>query len=110
MNIASNAGLRADKGTLAYGSSKAALIHATRIMAAEYAPNKIAVNAIAPSVTATDMALEMDPKISEKILEMTAINRMIGVDEIVSVVAFLLREAPLAMTGEVMKIDGCMSL
>lgn len=110
VNIASNAGLRADKGTLAYGTSKAALIHATRIMAAEYASNKIAVNAIAPSLTATEMVLKMDPKVTDKILDVTAIGRIVAVDEIVRIVSFLLQDAPLALTGEVMRVDGCMSL
>ena len=110
VNIASNAGIRADKGTLAYGTSKAALIHATRIMAAEYALNSIAVNAIAPSITETDMALEMDPKATKKMLELTNVGRLVAVEEVVRVVMFLAMEAPLAMTGEVLKIDGCQSL
>ncbi len=110
VNIASNAGLRADKGTLAYGSSKAAMIHATRIMAAEYAVNNIAVNAVAPSVIETDMASEMDPKVTQKILNLTNIDRLVAVEEVVKIVVFLVGEAPLALTGEVLKVDGCMSL
>tara|TARA_R110001592_G_scaffold211547_1_gene463407 strand:- start:1412 stop:2146 length:735 start_codon:yes stop_codon:yes gene_type:complete len=110
INIASHSGLRADRGTLAYGSSKAALIHATKIMAAEYAVDGISVNAIAPSITDTNMALDMDPKVVQKILNQTAIGRKVQVEEIVSVVVFLVKHAPLALTGEVLKVDGCISL
>ena len=110
INIASNAGLRADRGTLAYGASKAAMIHATKIMAAEYALNNIAVNAIAPSIIDTEMALEMDPKATQKILDLTKIGRLVAVEEVVKIVVFLAKEAPMALTGEVFKVDGCMSL
>lgn len=109
VNIASSAGIRADKGTLAYGTSKAAMVHATKIMAAEYALNKIAVNAVAPSITETDMALKMDPKATQKILNLTNIDRLVAVEEVVKVVVFLVGEAPLALTGEVLKVDGCIS-
>ena len=60
VNIASTAGILADAGTLAYGGSKAALIHATGVLATELGPFGIRVNAIAPSVVQTPMAAEMD--------------------------------------------------
>ncbi|WP_152971338.1 SDR family NAD(P)-dependent oxidoreductase, partial [Rhizobium ecuadorense] len=62
VNIASTAGLLSDAGTLAYGGSKAALIHATKVMATELGPFGIRVNAIAPAVVETDMAIQMDEK------------------------------------------------
>lgn len=109
VNIASNAGLRADRGTLGYGTSKAALIHATRIMAAEYAANNIAVNAVAPSVVDTGMGSEMDEKSTQRILDSTSIGRKIKASEVVQVVMFLLTSAPLALTGEIVKVDGGMA-
>ena len=53
VNIASATAYRKDIGTLAYGSSKAALIYATKIMAEELMGFGIRVNAIAPSITNT---------------------------------------------------------
>ena len=110
INIASHAGIRADRGTLAYATSKAALIHATRIMSAEYASSSIAVNAIAPSVVASDMADQMDKTALKRLLDMTNTGKLVEVEEVVSVVKFLLREAPLSFTGEVLKVDGSVSL
>lgn len=110
VNLASQAGLRADRGTLAYGCSKAALIHASRILAVELAAQRIAVNAVAPSVVDTPMARQMDVRARESILGMTATGRLVTVDDVVRVVLFLLRDAPLSLTGEVLSIDGGLSL
>ena len=52
VNITSTAGILGDPGTLAYGGSKAALAHASRVMAAEFGPLGIRVNAVAPSAVA----------------------------------------------------------
>ena len=51
INIASTAGLIGDAGTISYGSSKAALMFATKTMANELGVMNIRVNAIAPSIT-----------------------------------------------------------
>lgn len=109
VNVASNAGLRADRGTMSYGGSKAALIHTTQVMAAEYARDKIAVNAIAPSIVETDMAEQMDAKASQAILEMTNLGRMIKTSEVAELVRYLASESPISMTGEVIRLDGSMS-
>lgn len=109
VNMASNAGVRADRGTLAYGCSKAALIHATRILAVELAAQHIAVNAVAPSVVDTPMRDQMDKRALDRILEMTATGQLVTVDEVVRVVLFLACDAPLALTGEILSIDGGMS-
>lgn len=109
INMASNAGIRSDRGTLAYGCSKAALIHATRILAVELAAQHIAVNAVAPSVVDTPMKDQMDKRALDRILEMTATGQLVTVDEVVRVVLFLACDAPLSLTGEILSIDGGMS-
>ena len=55
INIASTAGLIGDAGTTIYGSSKAAWMYATKTMATELGVRNIRVNALAPSITKTDM-------------------------------------------------------
>ncbi len=110
VNIVSTAGIRTDQGTLSYGGSKAALIHATGVMAAEYAPQNIQVNAVAPSLTDTVMADQMDAKAKSRLLELTRIGRMIKVEEVVDMVMFLIGDAPASLSGEVIRLDGCMAL
>ena len=68
INIASVAGLIGDAGNISYGSSKAALLLATRTMAAELGEANIRVNAIAPSVTRTGMLEQMDEKARDKMI------------------------------------------
>ena len=58
INIASVSGMEAYQGNLAYGSSKAALIYATKVVSKELAPFGIRVNAIAPGFIATDILAE----------------------------------------------------
>ena len=60
INIGSTAGLNGDSGTSAYGSSKAALMYLTTVMARELGQSGIRVNAVAPTVTATDMYGQMN--------------------------------------------------
>jgi 3-oxoacyl-[acyl-carrier protein] reductase len=58
--MGSTAGLFGDVGMLSYGSSKAALIFATKTMASELGQHNIRVNVIAPSVTKTEMFDQME--------------------------------------------------
>ena len=71
INIASIAGLRGDTGTTSYGSSKAALMFATKTIATELGVMNIRVNAIAPSLTMTDMFDQTDEKSTKFILGTT---------------------------------------
>ena len=68
VNITSTAGILGDRGTLAYGGSKAALAHASRVMAAEFGPLGIRVNAVAPSAVTSAMADQMDEVARENCL------------------------------------------
>ena len=60
INIGSTAGIFGDSGMLSYGSSKAALIFATKTMASELGQYNIRVNVVAPSVTKTEMYDQME--------------------------------------------------
>lgn len=104
--VGSTAGIRADEGTLAYGSSKAALMHAARILATEFAPYKIRVNAIAPSVTATDMLQEMTESAIVKLTENSLLGSVLTVDDVVNFITFIASDAARNINGQVLKIDG----
>ena len=105
VNIASVAGLLADAGTLAYGGSKAALIHATRVLATELGPFGIRVNAIAPAVVETDMASEMDPAARAALDARSALNGTVAASDVAELVAILVSDATAKMTGQVLRLD-----
>jgi 3-oxoacyl-[acyl-carrier protein] reductase len=105
INMASTAGLLADAGTLTYGCSKAALIHGTKIMAAELGAFGVRVNCIAPSVTETDMAKLMDEKSIELLDQRCALSGRIQPDEIGELITFLVSDGAKNITGQVIRID-----
>lgn len=105
VNIASVAGLMTDAGTLAYGGSKAALIHATGVLATELGPFGIRVNAIAPAVVETDMAAEMDPKARAAMDARSALSGIVTAGDVADLVAFLVSDASTKMTGQILRLD-----
>ena len=74
INLGSTAAFIADPGTLAYGSSKAAFLRGTKSMACELGSFNIRVNAIAPSVTKTDMYDEMSLNAIDKLINSSALK------------------------------------
>jgi len=106
INIASTAGLRSDAGTLSYGASKAALIWATRTMAVELGASNIRVNAVAPSLTKTDMYEQMDPKAREALVAGTALKRPAEAIEVARAVLFLASDLSSYISGQTLSVDG----
>lgn len=106
INIASTAGLIGDAGTLSYGSSKAALMFATKTMATELGEMNIRVNAIAPSITKTDMFDQMEEKARSKLIDSSALKRPAEAIEIANVALFLASDLSSYITGQVLRVDG----
>lgn len=106
INVASTAALLADRGTTGYGASKAALIFATRTLATELGPSNIRVNALAPSVTQTDMYEQMDPKARDSLIASTALGRAAEPDEVAKAALFLASDLSTYVTGQVLRVDG----
>lgn len=105
INIASTAGLFADEGTLAYGGSKAALVHSTRVLASELGKFNIRVNSISPAVVNTKMSLDMDKSSLEKLNTRKSIGGIIEPQDISSVVSFLLSEQTKNISGQNFRVD-----
>lgn len=94
--------------THAYAASKAAITGFSRSMAAYYAPYKIRINVIAPSLTRTPMSLRAQS--DADILEYMKIKHPLGeemldVSDVASAALFLLSDASRRITGEVLTVD-----
>jgi 3-oxoacyl-[acyl-carrier protein] reductase len=106
INIASTAGLVGDAGMTSYGSSKAALMFATKTMATELGESGIRANAIAPNVTRTDMYHQMEERARDKLIASTALKRPAEPVEIANVALFLASDLSSYVTGQVLRVDG----
>lgn len=106
INIASVSGVRNEEGRLAYGSSKAALIFATKTMSIELAKNNIRVNAISPGFIDTDMWRNRSEKLYEKVLSETPIGRQGKAKDIVNIVFYLASDQASYITGQNIIVDG----
>ena len=106
INIASTAGLIGDAGMTSYGSSKAALMFATKTMATELGEMNIRVNAIAPSITKTDMFDQMEEKARSKLINASALKRPAEAVEVANVALFLASDLSSYVTGQVLRVDG----
>lgn len=107
VNIASISGLRASTLRVAYGTSKAALIHLTRQQAIEYGNAGIRVNAVAPGPVETEMAKQVhDETIRRDYFDAIPLKRYGTVDEIAGAVGYLCSPAAGYVNGQVLAVDG----
>tara|TARA_X000000950_G_C13721328_1_gene580361 strand:+ start:56 stop:763 length:708 start_codon:yes stop_codon:yes gene_type:complete len=104
INIGSISALEPEKGFLAYGASKSALIYATRVMAIEFKRYNIRVNALAPSVFKSKMAKKMDLRIMEKLIKKSKNNKLLDVNTIVRYVDFINSNKSKNLNGKILKI------
>jgi 3-oxoacyl-[acyl-carrier protein] reductase len=106
INITSTAAAIADPGTMAYGASKAAFGRVTQSMATELGGSNIRVNAIAPSVTRTDMFDQMSPTARDKLINSSALKRAANPQDIANVALFLASDLSSFVTGQTIRVDG----
>lgn len=106
INMASIGGIETSPGYLAYGSSKAALIYATKMVSHEVGAYGIRVNAIAPGLTETDMGDFKSQEEIDRILERSSLHRKAGPEEIARCALFLASDAASFITGQVLIADG----
>lgn len=106
INIASISGLDSKAGNCAYGASKAALIAWTKTLASELGARGIRVNAIAPGLTDTGMATQMEDQAGISMLRESALQRLAKPEEIANIAVFLASEEASFINGEVIRADG----
>lgn len=107
VNIGSISGLRASMLRVAYGTSKAGVMHLTRQQAAELAKEGIRVNAVAPGPVDTAMAQQVHtPDIRKDYHDAIPLDRYGTEDEIAQAVWFLCSDAASYITGQTLAVDG----
>jgi NAD(P)-dependent dehydrogenase (short-subunit alcohol dehydrogenase family) len=110
VNIASTFGLMARENCLAYGVSKAGVIHMTRLMAVDLADSGVRVNCVCPGLVETAMTSSLYDESAAEVLRsnaaLHAMRRSGQPHEIAETVAFLVSEAASFITGAIIPVDG----
>ena len=104
--LSSISGFIADSGTLAYGTSKAAITRASRSMATELGKYSIRVNVISPGVVKTDMYEEMSEVSRKKLINSSIMKRAAKPEEVANLALFLSSDLSEFITGQEINIDG----
>lgn len=106
INIASVAGMDAEQGGIAYGSSKAAVIFSTKTMALELGQYGIRVNSVAPGFINTDMWKARRQDVMDKIMNETPLGRQGTPEEVAKAILFLASDMSSFITGQNIVVDG----
>ncbi len=105
-NIGSISGIVPYRGNLSYGTSKSAIMFATKILSKELATYKIRVNAVAPGVVSSQMADTMDKQVRVKMVKQSSLKREIKPFEVAKKIAYLCSDEAVKVNGQILKIDG----
>lgn len=107
VNVTSIAGHRGFQDHVVYAASKAGLDGATRVMAKELGPHGIRVNAVAPTVTMTELAAEAwsDPSKKDPMMVRHPLGRFAEVEDVAKTISMLLSEDAPVVTGSVIPVD-----
>mmetsp|Transcript_19851 Transcript_19851/g.19859 ORF Transcript_19851/g.19859 Transcript_19851/m.19859 type:complete len:126 (-) Transcript_19851:19-396(-) len=104
VNVASVAGFEGQQGTVAYASSKGAVIGMTLPLARDLAYYKIRVAALAPGPFETKMGSLIAPQVSEKLLKAISLRRFGEASEFALAAKFIIENQ--YITGQTLRIDG----
>ena len=110
VNMSSVVGVAGNAGQANYAASKAGVIGLTKSLARELASRNVTANAVAPGFITTDMTAALSDKQREAMTERIAARRLGAPEDVAALVRFLASDEAGYITGQVICVDGGMSL
>jgi len=110
INMASIVGVGGSGGQANYSASKAGLIGFTRSLAKEVGGRGVRVNAVAPGYIDTDMTRVLPEAVRQAFLTQISLARPGKPEEVAKVVTFLASDMSAYVSGDVLRVDGCMAI
>lgn len=110
INISSVVGLSGNAGQANYSASKAGVIGLTKSVAKELASRGITVNAVAPGMIATEMTEVLPDSVKEGMLTQIPLKKVGTTKNIADAVVFLASDKADYITGQVLVVDGGMTM
>ena len=110
INIASVIGLIGNAGQANYAASKAGLIGFSKSVAREFAGRGITCNVVCPGFIETDMTEVLPEETKKKVLELIPLQRFGQGEDIAAMVDFLVGPQAAYITGQVLAVDGGMTI
>jgi len=110
VNISSVIGIYGNAGQTNYAASKAGIIGFTKSLAKEVGGRNITVNAVAPGYITTDMTANLNEKAAEEIKSRITLKTLGTPQDVANAVGFLVSDKASYITGQVLSVDGGMSL
>jgi 3-oxoacyl-[acyl-carrier protein] reductase len=110
INISSVVGVIGNPGQANYSASKAGIIGFSKSTAKELSSRNVTVNVVAPGFIQTDMTDELNESQKEELLKNIPLARIGKPEEVAKVVSFLCSDAANYITGQVIAVDGGLTM
>ena len=110
INMASIVAITGNAGQTNYAAAKAGIIGFSKSAAKEFAARGITVNVVAPGFIETDMTAVLSDNIKETMLKDIPLGRVGKPEDIAQAVKFLVSDDAAYITGQVLRVDGGMSM